>query len=76
MYTARFLVPGWGGLPNPPLDAEPPDADLLPTVNRETGVETLPCPKLRLRAVINHPNVTTELRYQYLKLCFIKLTFK
>ena len=34
----------------PPLDADPPDVD--PLVKRQTGVKTLPWPKLRLRAAL------------------------
>ena len=53
MCTARSLIVSYsirGGLLNPPRDRPPLDAD-PPPVNIQTGVKTLPCPKLRLLAV-------------------------
>ena len=53
MRTSRFFSSG-GGLPP---DADPPCRQIpwmqITPVNRQTGVKTLPCLKLRLRAVIN-----------------------
>ena len=66
MHTVRFSSSGGGGcLSNPPrcrpscrqtpLDADSPVGRLscmhTPPLNRQTCVKTLPCPKLRLRAV-------------------------
>ena len=49
----------------PPLDPEadtpcPLHAGIHPPVNRMTGVKTLPCPKLRLRAAISTRFVTRK----------------
>ena len=54
MRTSRLLIVSYsirgGGLLNPPPETDPPGCR-HPPVNRQTGVKTLSCPKLRLLAV-------------------------